>query len=186
MIYVYSENIFQKLFQFFITNLNFRAWYRLLYDSGDFGAGNNMWRWVKKIFQNISSLVSLPMRLYWPYQKCSTELNIYDFIFDSYHSHYYCFCYLLVREVLEFTKYRVDFLYWYWFLWFSSKLLVGLETRINTRASDKVSRNSFIAEQMQGWSSDHQKQRVTLETFNQSDKIFYSFLNWYYWYDIIN
>ena len=111
--------------------------------------------------------------------KCSTELNICYFIFNSYHSHYYCFCYLLVREVLEFTKYRVDFLYWYWFLWFSSKLLVGLETRINTRASDKVSRNSFIAEQMQGWSSDHQKQRVTLETFNQSDKNCYFLLNWH-------
>ena len=38
-----------KYFTAYILLLIFRAWYRLLYDSGDFGAGNNMWRWLPGI-----------------------------------------------------------------------------------------------------------------------------------------
>ena len=47
---IFSEIlIIWNIFTAYILFLMLRAWYRLLYDSGDFGAGNNMWRWLPGI-----------------------------------------------------------------------------------------------------------------------------------------
>ena len=44
------------LLSWVLSYFNLRAWYRLLYDSGDIGAGNNMWRWFEILELNKTNL----------------------------------------------------------------------------------------------------------------------------------